>query len=79
MTRNRKSKVFKFGTGQWAMHQSSGANVIVEGIKRSPIGLLVVARVTSGRKKGQRIEAKATSFAPRKSGPKRLAPLALVA
>lgn len=79
MKLNRKSRVFRYSEGQWARQRSTGANVIVEGIKRSRIGLLVVARITSGPGKGRYIEAKANSLEPRKSGPKHgLAPLALL-
>lgn len=67
--RNRKSKVFAFGDGQWARHRATGANVIVTGARRSRIGLLVVARITSKGKKGRVIVAKATSFAARSGGP----------
>lgn len=66
----KQSKVFKFRTGQWARHNSSGANVIVVGARRSKrLGLLVVARVTSNGKKGRVIVAKASSFAVRNGGP----------
>lgn len=65
LTNNKRSKVFAFGTGQWARHTSTGTNVIIEGARRSPIGLLIVARIT-GTKKRRFIVAKATSFAARK-------------
>lgn len=65
----KRSKVFAFGTGQWARHKTTGANVIVEGMRRSPIGLLVVARVTGTKKNHRYVVAKASSFAVRKGGP----------
>lgn len=76
MNPNRKrSKVFAFGTGQLALHKSSGTKVKVVGAKRSRIGLLIIARITGGTKKGGLIVAKASSFAAREG---RVAPTALV-
>lgn len=72
----KRSKVFAFGTGQWARHKSTGANVIIVGARR--VGtkhskktrvLLVVARVTGTKKNHRYIVAKASSFAARKGGP----------
>lgn len=65
---NRKrSKVFAFGTGQLAVHKSSGTKVKVIGARRSRIGLLIVATITSNHNKGSLIVAKASSFAARAS------------
>jgi hypothetical protein len=73
---NRKrSKVFAFGTGQLALHKSSGTKVKVMGARRSRNGLLIVALITGGTKKGSLIVAKASSFAARAS---KTTPTALV-
>jgi hypothetical protein len=70
MKLNRKSRVFKFQTGQLAVQKSTGTKVKVVGARR--VGtkrrvLLIVAVVTSTHNKGALIVAKASSFAPRPS------------
>lgn len=71
----KRSSVFAFGTGQLALHKSSRTKVKVVGARRSPIGLLIVARITGGAKKDGLIVAKASSFAARAS---KTTPTALV-
>lgn len=82
MKLNRKSRVFKFGTGQLAVQKSTRTKVKVVGARR--VGtkrnkkqrvLLIVAVVTGGPNKGALIVAKASSFAPR---PSKTAPTPLV-
>jgi hypothetical protein len=71
----KRSKVFRFGSGQWALHTSTGTKVIIVGARRFSATkhkklqvLLLVARVT-GTKKPRFIVAKASSFTARKGGP----------